>query len=220
MESLQTIFLPLWHTIEELLPSRQAGITAATSFMLIFAAEIGDKSQLVCMTLASKYRPAPVLLGAGAAFMVLNMLAVAFGLALSKWLPPYVVAGTVALLFGLFGWQAVTAKASGNGDDLAKTKSSGNIFLTTFVMITLAEFGDKTQLAVAALSSSGQPYAIWSGATLALILTSAIGIVLGRTLLKKLPLTLIHKISGLLFLVLATLAAYKAAKLLPTGWMQ
>ncbi|PPC90243.1 MAG: hypothetical protein CTY34_08540 [Methylobacter sp.] len=188
--------------------------------MLIFAAEIGDKSQLVCMTLASKYRPAPVLLGAGAAFMVLNMLAVAFGLALSKWLPPYVVAGTVALLFGLFGWQAVTAKASGNGDDLAKTKSSGNIFLTTFVMITLAEFGDKTQLAVAALSSSGQPYAIWSGATLALISTSAIGIVLGRTLLKKLPLTSIHKISGLLFLVLATLAAYKAAKLLPTGWMQ
>jgi hypothetical protein len=65
--------------------------TALTSFALIAAAEIGDKSQLVCMTLASRHRPMPVMLGALAAFAVLNTLAVVFGVAIATWLPEYVV---------------------------------------------------------------------------------------------------------------------------------
>lgn len=171
------------------------------------------------MTLASRYRPTPVLLGASIAFMMLNTLAVLFGLALSKWLPPYIVAGAVAFLFAVFGLQAVTAKTP-DDNEVSKEKSSGNIFLTTFLMIALAEFGDKTQLAVAALSSSGQPAAVWVGSTLALIATSGLGIILGRTVLNKLPLNLLHKISGTLFLALATVAAYKAIKVLPPGWLQ
>ena len=76
-------------------------------------------------------------------------------------------------------------------------------------MITLAEFGDKTQLAVVALSSAAVPVAVWLGSTFALAFLSALGILAGRTLLKKVSLGLLHKISGSIFLGLSVLAFYK-----------
>jgi putative Ca2+/H+ antiporter (TMEM165/GDT1 family) len=183
--------------------------TAITSFALIAAAEIGDKSQLVCMTLASRHRPLPVMLGALAAFAVLNTLAVVFGVAIASWLPEYVVGTTVAILFGVFGMHALRAKGGGDDEDVDE-KSGHGIFFTTFVLLTLAEFGDKTQLAVVALSSTHAPAAVWFGATVALATTSALGILAGRTILQKIPLVLLHRISGAFFLVLAVVAAYQA----------
>ncbi|MDD5272443.1 MAG: TMEM165/GDT1 family protein [Methylovulum sp.] len=183
--------------------------TSATSFALIAAAEIGDKSQLVCMTLAARHKAAPVLLGAVAAFVLLNTLAVVFGVAIASWLPAYSVAASVAVLFGVFGVHALRAQEE-DGDADVKEKSGQGIFLTTFLLITLAEFGDKTQLAVVALSSTNAPVAVWLGSTLALAFTSALGIIAGRTLLQKIPLSLLHKISGGIFLILAMFAAYQA----------
>ncbi|MEF8700008.1 MAG: TMEM165/GDT1 family protein [Candidatus Accumulibacter sp. UW26] len=183
--------------------------TAATSFALIAAAEIGDKSQLVCMTLASRHRPMPVMLGAFAAFAILNTLAVVFGAAIASWLPEYVVGLTVAILFGVFGVHALRATES-DDDEEVEEKSGHGIFFTTLVLLTVAEFGDKTQLAVVALSSVHVPIAVWIGATLALAATSALGILAGRTILQKIPLVLLHRISGAFFLLLAVLAAYRA----------
>ncbi|WP_291982762.1 TMEM165/GDT1 family protein [Candidatus Accumulibacter sp. ACC005] len=183
--------------------------TTATSFVLIAAAEIGDKSQLVCMTLASRHRPAPVMLGALAAFALLNTLAVVFGVAIANWLPPYVVGAIVAVLFALFGVHALRAKDDA-GDEQVEEKSGQGIFFTTFILLTVAEFGDKTQLAVVALSSTQVPAAVWLGATAALAATSALGIVAGRTLLQRIPIALLHRISGAFFLILALLAAWQA----------
>ena len=183
--------------------------TTATSFVLIAAAEIGDKSQLVCMTLASRHRPAPVMLGALAAFALLNTLAVVFGVAIANWLPPYVVGAIVAILFALFGVHALRAKDDAD-DEQVEEKSGQGIFLTTFVLLTVAEFGDKTQLAVVALSSTQVPAAVWLGATAALAATSALGIVAGRTLLQRIPIALLHRISGAFFLILALVAAWQA----------
>ncbi|MDS4013571.1 MAG: TMEM165/GDT1 family protein [Candidatus Accumulibacter sp.] len=182
---------------------------AVTSFALIAAAEIGDKSQLVCMTLASRHRPAPVMLGALAAFAVLNTLAVVFGAAIASWLPEYVVGATVAVLFAVFGIHALRAKDE-DDDEEVEERSGHGIFLTTFLLLTVAEFGDKTQLAVVALSSTHAPAAVWVGATAALAMTSAIGILAGRTILQRIPLALLHKLSGAFFLVLAVVAAYQA----------
>ncbi|MDP3838170.1 MAG: TMEM165/GDT1 family protein, partial [Methylococcales bacterium] len=84
------------------------------------------------------------------------------------------------------------------------------IFFTTFLLITVAEFGDKTQLAVVALSSTAVPLAVWLGSTAALVSTSAVGVLAGRTILQKIPLTLLHRISGCIFLILAAIAAYRA----------
>jgi len=180
--------------------------TAVTSYALIAAAEIGDKSQLVCMTLASRYRAFPVLLGAIAAFTLLNTLAVIFGIAIANWLPGYIVSGTVALLFFFFGLHSLRLD---NDEDEVIEKSSHNLFFTTFLLITVAEFGDKTQLAVVGLSSTALPVAVWVGATAALITTSALGVLAGRTLLQKIPMTLLHRFSGVIFLILAIIAAYK-----------
>lgn len=183
--------------------------TAATSFALIAAAEIGDKSQLVCMTLASRHRAMPVLLGAVAAFAFLNTLAAVFGVAIASWLPDYIVAGTVALLFAAFGIHSLRVQEE-DDDEEVKEKSGHGIFFTTFLLITVAEFGDKTQLAVVALSSTVAPIAVWLGSTLALAFTSALGILAGRTILKKIPLVLLHKMSGTIFLVLSAFAIYRA----------
>ena len=183
--------------------------TAATSFALIAAAEIGDKSQLVCMTLASRHRAMPVLLGAIAAFAFLNTLAVVFGVAIASWLPDYIVAATVAFLFAAFGIHSFRMQAD-DDDEAVKEKSGHGIFFTTFLLITVAEFGDKTQLAVVALSSTAAPLAVWLGSTTALASISALGIIAGRTLLKKVSLVLLHKISGSIFLVLSALATYRA----------
>ena len=186
--------------------------TAGTSFVLIAAAEIGDKSQLVCMTLASRHRPLPVVFGAGIAFTLLNSLAVVFGAAIARWLPEYVVAGAVAILFAGFGIHALRIEVD---EEEIQEKSSHSIFLTTFLLITVAEFGDKTQLAVVALSSAALPAAVWLGATAALLSTSIIGVLAGRIILQKFPLALLHNISGVIFLILASAALYKACLVNP-----
>ncbi|MCM8613266.1 TMEM165/GDT1 family protein [Accumulibacter sp.] len=182
---------------------------AATSFALIAAAEIGDKSQLVCMTLASRHRPLPVMLGALAAFSLLNTLAVVFGVAIASWLPEWVVSAVVALLFFAFGVHALRAPADDDDEDVEERSGHG-IFLTTFLLLTVAEFGDKTQLAVVAMSSTHVPAGVWLGATLALVTTSALGVLAGRTILQKIPLQLLHRISGAFFVALAVFAAHQA----------
>ncbi len=183
--------------------------TAATSFALIAAAEIGDKSQLVCMTLASRHRALPVLLGAVSAFAFLNTLAVVFGVAIASWLPEHIVAAIVALLFAAFGIHSLRVETEDENEEV-REKSGHGIFFTTFLLITVAEFGDKTQLAVVALSSTAAPIAVWFGSTAALASTSALGIIAGRTILQKVPLVLLHKISGTIFLMLSVFAAYRA----------
>ena len=205
LQSLQTTFIDL----SSLNPA-ELYTTAGTSFILIAAAEIGDKSQLVCMTLASRYRAAPVLLGAITAFAFLNTLAVLFGAAIAGWIPDYLVSAIVAVLFATFGIHSLLAEDEQEKNDDPVEKSGHNMFFTTFLLITIAEFGDKTQLAVVALSSTSLPIAVWIGASCALAFTSALGVLAGRTVLQKCPLSLLHKASGALFLILAILAGYNA----------
>jgi len=190
--------------------------TASTSFVLIVAAEIGDKSQLVCMTLAARHRAMPVLLGAIVSFAFLNSLAVIFGTAIASWFPSYMVSATVAVLFAIFGLHSLRIDEEDEEEELIE-KSGHSLFFTTFLLITVAEFGDKTQLAVVALSSTALPIAVWIGATGALILTSTFGVIAGRTLLQKCPLTLMHKISGGIFLILAMIAAYNSYLIFHAG---
>ncbi len=196
----------------------QLSATSGTSFALIVAAEMGDKSQLVCMTLASRHRAMPVILGASVAFAFLNILAVVFGAAIANWIPDYILAAIVALLFSVFGIHALFYNDEEDHDGEVIEKSGHGIFLTTFLLITVAEFGDKTQLAVVALSSTANFYAVWLGSTAALIFTSVLGVLAGRAFLHKIPLTLIHKISGIIFLCLAAIAGFRAYQAFPWNY--
>lgn len=180
---------------------------SGSSFALIAAAEIGDKSQLVCMTLAARYRALPIVAGASFAFALLNLLAVLFGAAVSRWIPSELVGLIVIVLFSVFGLLALFSKED---EENAETvgKSGHGIFVTTFMLIFAAEFGDKTQLAVAALSASLPPAPVWFGATLALVCTSSVGVWAGKALLKRVPIHWLHRLSGLLFLGFAAFAAW------------
>src|SRR5574343_146609 len=139
--------------------------SASATYLLIALAEFGDKSQLVCMTLAARHRGLPVILGAISAFAILNLLAVLFGAAVAAWLPEWVVTSAVAILFAVFGISALRYTEDDKDEEVAEKPGHG-IFATTFLMIFLAEFGDKTQIAVAGLGSTTEATATWVGATL------------------------------------------------------
>ena len=180
-----------------------------SSFTLIALAEIGDKSQLVCMTLAARHRHWPVLLGASAAFLVLNALAVIFGAGVATWVPERVTAGVVAVLFGAFGIHALRRQDDEVSDDITERPGHG-IFFSTLLLILVAEFGDKTQIAVAGLAGTLSPLPVWIGASAALVLVSALGVWAGRTVLQRLPIIWLHRISGGIFLSFAIFAAWRA----------
>lgn len=174
--------------------------TTLSTFLLIFLAEMGDKSQLVCMLLASRHRGLPVFIGAIVAFALLNLLAVAIGASLAHALPIAPIKGLVAVLFLIFGISALLAREE-EEDDI-KEAVGHSVIVTAFLMIFMAELGDKTQLTVAGLGASAAPMAVFMGATLALAATTVLGIIGGQWLLKKLSPTLLHRLAGVLFLVI------------------
>jgi putative Ca2+/H+ antiporter (TMEM165/GDT1 family) len=191
------------------------GLVSASAFALVAAAELGDKSQLVCMTLASRHRHWPVFWGALLAFALLNIMAVIFGAVAGAWLPEQLVAIAVALLFAGFGIRCLLSRH--DDDEVIEEKSGHGIFITTFLMIFLAELGDKTQIAVAGMGAAEAPLPVWLGATAALAATSALGIWAGRTLLRRISPRRVAVASGLLFLVFALMASLKA--LPPAFWI-
>ena len=181
-------------------------VALASSFSLIGLAEIGDKSQLVCIALAVRYRAMPVLMGAIAAFALLNLAAVLVGAAVANWLPEHIITAVVGVLFLLFGLHAFISSDIEEENDIADDKDNHSIFFSTFLLITLAEFGDKTQIAVAGLASTADIAAVWLGSTLALTVTSGIGILAGRTILQRVPIILLHRMSGALFILFGVTA--------------
>lgn len=183
--------------------------TIGTSFLVIVLAEFGDKSQLVCMTLAARFRGLPVFLGATTAFGLLNGLAVIFGAALVAWIPKnYLIIG-VSLLFASFGFQSLRTARGHDGSEEHEpppSQTDRNIFLTAFLMIFLAELGDKTQIATAGLAVTASPFPVWIGATLGEAFTNMLAIVVGQKLLQRVPIKTVQKVSGLFFLLLAGVA--------------
>jgi putative Ca2+/H+ antiporter (TMEM165/GDT1 family) len=183
-------------------------ITASTAFGLIALAELGDKTQLVCMILATRHPYGPVLLGAVLAFAVLNGLGVLFGATLAAWLPEWVTAAVVAILFAAFGVKTLYQVGAETVE--VEEPSNRGVLFSTFVLIFVAELGDKTQLAVAGLASTQAAFPVWVGGTLGLAAISALGVLAGRTVLQRLPLPLLHAVSGALFLLLAVLGGWRA----------
>lgn len=175
-------------------------------FLLVFLAEFGDKSQLVCMTLSARYRPVPVLIGSFAAFSVLNLLAVLFGAAISAYLPESVIYLVVGVLFLVFGIQSFRAEDE-DADEAPKVGK--HLLISVFVLIFFAELGDKTQLAVAGMAAVENVWIVWLAGTLALGMTTVLGVLFGRFLLQKISIIWIHRGAGVLFISFACLAFWQ-----------
>ena len=172
------------------------------SLGIVALAEVGDKSQLVCMLLASRYRAWPVVVGAVTAFLILNMVAVTLGASLARLLPMNWILAFASLLFFLFGVQSLLAKADDEEGEI-HIKSSKSVLFTAFVMIFISELGDKTQLSVAAMSLSHHALGVWLGASLALVLTTVLGVWAGKAVLTRINPIWLHRAGGVIFLLMA-----------------
>ena len=176
-----------------------------SSFVLLFLAEMGDKTQLMAMTLAHRYRPAPVIAGTFLAFVLLDLLAVLLGEGLARVVPRDVVLLAAAALFLVFAWK--TWKDSDEEEPELDEAARRRAFVASFTLIFVAELGDKTQLAMVALAAeSGEPWSVFVGGTLALWAVSLIGILVGGTVLRKIPKVWVHRAAAGLFLVFGLLA--------------
>ena len=186
---------------------------ALSAFALLFLAEMGDQSQLMASALASKYRPAPVLAGIFAAFLLLNLLAVLLGSALGSWLPEellLLIGGSLFLVFAYRSW-----RERHEDEELVQEASHRAAFLASFGLIFVTELGDKTQLAMLALASqSGSTWSVMVGGTLALWTVSLLGVIVGARLLRRVPAVWIHGTAATLFLVFGVSSLVRAALLL------
>lgn len=172
----------------------------AVAFGLVFLAELGDKTQLVIVGLASKGRPVRVVAGAAAAFLVLTALAVAVGEALGRWVPGTVVALVGGALFLLFGVLVLR----GRDEEAGPVRRTG--LLPAFGLVLVAELGDKTQLATAALAArSGAPVETGLGAFLALMGSTLAAALLGGWLARKVRPAVLRGAAGILFLAMGAL---------------
>jgi putative Ca2+/H+ antiporter (TMEM165/GDT1 family) len=171
---------------------------------------MGDKTQLTAMTLATRYRALPVAIGVCSAFLVLNVLAVLVGQVLFRYVPQQAVLLAAGMLFLVFAWKSW--QASDEDEEASGPADARSAVITSFLMIFMAELGDKTQLALIALAaSSGAVWSVFAGATLALWAVSLIGIFVGATLLKNVPKALMHRAAALLFAGFGLLALWRAA---------
>ncbi len=187
-----------------------------STFGLIFLAELGDKTQLTAMALALRYPWQKIFVGIAAAFVVLNLAAVVVGKVLFMLLPIKWVTLVSGLLFLYFGYSTLRHACDGDDEEGGQQRTAATAARTAFIMIFMAELGDKTQLVTASQAaqhsaSLGGMAAVFSASTLALWSVSLLGIFAGKQLVRFVPLCWIHRSAGLMFLLFGILALWKAA---------
>jgi Ca2+/H+ antiporter, TMEM165/GDT1 family len=164
---------------------------------LVVLAEMGDKTQLLAMALACRFRWQIVMLGVFAATLCNHFLAVVAGTYLTRIIPLYYVQLAASASFVLFGFWTL------RGDTLEGEDKRFNYspFWTVAVAFFLAEMGDKTQVATVALAVEYKSIiAVWLGTTTGMLTADALGIGVGIVLGKKIPERLIKWVAALIFL--------------------
>jgi Ca2+/H+ antiporter, TMEM165/GDT1 family len=159
------------------------------STAVIFVAELGDKSQLMAMTFAARYRARDVLIGITLATAVVHLASVAIGAAIGEAFGAY--QGAINLVAGLafLGFALWTLR----GDDLTEEeadkarRSQGAAILAVGVAFFLAELGDKTMLATITLATHEGWVGTWIGSTVGMVAADALAIVVGAVLGRRLP---------------------------------
>lgn len=153
---------------------------------LVFVAELGDKTQLVALGFGARHRLAPVLTGVVIAYMATNLLSVVVGGLLGATLPGRAIGlGGGVLFLGFAAW--TLGHDDADGDEEATSSGHGSIALSVATAMFVAELGDKTMLATATLAAQGQPALVWIGATIGIILSGTIGVLVGRVFGTRLP---------------------------------
>jgi putative Ca2+/H+ antiporter (TMEM165/GDT1 family) len=185
--------------------------TALTSFLIaagaVTLAEMGDKTQLLAMCFAARYKASKVLIGVFLATILNHAAAVGAGYLLKAILTQYTLYIQVVASLSFIGFALWTIRGD-TVEDSCDNKAKYGPIITVAIAFFIAEMGDKTQLATVSLAaSSSSPIAVLLGTTTGMLIADGIGIIFGVVLNKKIPEKTLKWISASIF-VLCGLAGY------------
>jgi len=186
------------------------GVAAfAAAFLLVSIMELGDKTQLLVISLSTKYPMIPVAAGAALGVIAVTAIAVAIGIAIATAVPllyVQVLSGALFIGFGLWALRPEREESESDaGDDVR------NPFLTSLGLAFVAELGDKTMIAVIALSGSlAAPVSVFAGASLGLVAIVVISVALGRVLRRYVTARWLRYLSAGLFLAAGIITIVEA----------
>lgn len=170
------------------------------SLIYVFVAEMGDKTQLVALAFATKFKTLTVLAGVFIATFAVHLISVLLGEAVSFALPIFwikIVAGLSFIFFGLW-----TLRGDSLDEDEVKSASKFGPLLTVATTFFLAELGDKTMLTTITIASEQKSFvAVWLGSTVGMVLSDGLAIIVGKVMGKNLPEKLIKYVGAAIFLI-------------------
>jgi putative Ca2+/H+ antiporter (TMEM165/GDT1 family) len=188
-----------------------------TTFVVIFPAELPDKSLFASLVLGTRFRPLPVFCGVAAAFAVHVVVAVTVG-GVFALLPQRLVLFVVAALFAagsvlvLLGREEDGADAAGAPPAVADQRP-GRVALTSFGVVFLGEWGDITQITTANLTARyHDPLSVGTGALLALWSVAALALTVGQGLVQRVPTRLVRRFTALVLALLALATLVEAVR--------
>ena len=183
------------------------------AFGLVFLAELGDKTQLVALTFATRFNPWVVLAGIASATAVLNVLSVLLGSLVGEFLPVAWVKFAAGLAF--IGFGAWTLRNDCSEEAKCDDKSTASPFWIVAVTFFLGELGDKTMLSTLTLAATHAAIPVWLGATAGMILCDGLAILVGTALGSRLPQRLVQVGAAIIFFVFGGFSLIQAAVALP-----
>ncbi|OZB16941.1 MAG: hypothetical protein B7X53_07710 [Hyphomonas sp. 34-62-18] len=184
-----------------------------TSTAVVALAEIGDKTQLLAIVLATRFqRPVPIILGILVATLANHFLAAFIGAQAAAFLEGdwfrYLIAASFIAM-------AACTLVPDKLDDIEEKPARFGAFVTTVIAFFLVEMGDKTQLATVALSARfNDLLMVTMGTTLGMMLANVPAVFLGNELIRRVPLKVVRLIAALLFLVIGAWLAAQTAGLM------
>lgn len=179
-----------------------------TSLAVVAIGEIGDKTQLLALMLAARFRrPWPIILGILASTLFNHALAALVGEWIRNLLNPDILRWLLGISFIAVGiWALVPDKLDDEahkGDDAAARKGPWGIFAVTFVAFFLAEIGDKTQFATVMLAARFDSLlAVVSGTTLGMLIADVPAVLVGSAAANRLPLHVVRRVAAAIFIAL------------------
>ncbi len=178
---------------------------------IVALAEMGDKTQLLALILAARFRkPLPIVTGILVATIVNHGIAGALGAWLTSVVDPTVLRWVLGLSFiGMAAWMLVPDKIDADRE----AHSRYGVFTTTLIAFFLAEMGDKTQVATIALAAKYAAfYLVVLGTTSGMMLANVPVVLIGDRIAGKLPLRTVRGIAAAIFAVLGLLVLFNAGK--------
>ena len=175
--------------------------------------EMGDKTQLLAILLAAKFRrPLSIILGIMVATLVNHAFAGVLGDWVAKALGPDILRWVIGVSFiAMAAWMLIPDKVD---DEAAGGKQRFGVFGTTIVAFFLAEMGDKTQIATVALAARySDLVSVVAGTTIGMMLANVPAVFLGDSIAKKVSMTLVHGIAAVIFAVLGLLTLFNVGNL-------